>query len=354
MRFEYFPRSTENRYQETFAEAMGRRGIFMQPAERIEDQLLISRADQLDGIHFHWVEALIGHGSAMQRARAILGLRRYLRTLKRLGKKLLWTVHNHARHDRGKWIDALAYRTVAKAADVIIVHSHFSGDYIRNRYHPAGRIVVMPHGNYDGYYHPKKSIAETRRAAGLREDVPVCGVIGSVRPYRGHELAIETASLLSNDCQLFIAGKAAPEDYAAKLRAMTDGKPNIRCALGRLTDDAYAEALRACDIILLPYNEVTSSGALLSAWSMARPIVATALPLFEEFERGQLSPGALKTAQPTPAGFADAVRELLKIDRAAREAAAQAESDRYSWDAVTAPVAEAVFALKPRTVAAAG
>jgi len=354
MRIEYFPRSTENRYQETFADAMARRGISMQPAERIEDQLLISRADQIDGIHFHWIEALIGHGSAMQRARAIIGLRRYIRTLKRLGKILMWTVHNHARHDGGMWIDALAYRTVARAADVIIAHSQWSADYIRARYHPGGSIVVMPHGNYDGYYHPKKLPAETRRAAGLREDAPVCGVIGSVRPYRGHELAIETAALLGDDCQLFIAGKPSTEEYAATLRSLTGKKANIRCALGRLNDDAYAEALHACDIVLLPYNEVTSSGALLSAWSMARPIVATALPLFEEFERGQLSPGALKTAPPTPAGFADAIRSLLRIDRAKREAAAQAESDRFSWDAVTAPVAEAVFALKPRVVAAAG
>jgi len=275
MRFDYFPRSTENRYQETFAAAMGRHGVAMQPAERIEDQLLISRANQIDGIHFHWIEALIGYGNAMQRGRTLIGLRRYLRTLKHLGKKLIWTVHNHARHDGGFWMDSLAYGTVAKAADVIIVHSKWSGDYIRDRFHPGGRIVVMPHGNYDGYYHPKKSIAETRRAAGLREDRPVCGVIGSVRPYRGHELAIETATLLGDECQLLIAGKPSTEDYAAKLRLLTASKPNIRCSLGRLSDDEYAEALRACDIVLLPYNASTSSGALMSAWSLARPVAAT-------------------------------------------------------------------------------
>ncbi len=342
MRFEYFPRSTENRYQEDFAAAMRQHGIVMEPTERIENSYLIARANSLDGVHFHWIESIIGEGSTMQRARATLGLYTYLRCLKRLNKRLIWTVHNHARHDKGMRVDALAYRVVARAADLIIVHSRWSGDYIQRKYNPAGRIVVMPHGNYDDFYHPRQSVAQTRRAAGLREDRPVCGVIGSVRPYRGHELAIQAAATWGDECQLFISGKPYNADYGRQIESAAGKHANIRCRLSRLTNDEYAEAVQACDIVLLPYNEVTSSGALLSAWSLSRPVIATALPLFCDFERDQLTRGAIKTTKPTPEAMTDAVRELLAINSAERIAAARGEADRFPWKSVVQPVAQVV------------
>src|SRR5205807_7429057 len=98
-------------------------------------------------------------------------------------------------------------------------------------------------------------------------NVPVCGLIGGVRPYRGHEMAVAAIKRMGGQAQLLIAGNPIDDEYRRNVEAIAAGYPHIVCRMGTLTDTEYAEMVQACDVILLPYQGITGSAALLAAWT---------------------------------------------------------------------------------------
>lgn len=314
-------------------------GIEVQPGPEFTDRALVERAAEMDGVHFHWIEHLWDARSSLQRWRLLLGLSSYCRLARRLGKRILWTVHNHAGHEGVRWGDGFGFRTIARAADLIIVHSRWSGGHIRRMYRPAGEIACMPHGNFDGLYEPRRTPAEARAAYGLDDDRPVCGMIGGIRPYRGHELAIETVRQMGGRCQLLIAGHSLDERYRRRIMEIAACCPYIACHTGKLTDTQYAEMVCACDVILLPYWDITGSGALLSAWTLSRPVIMSDLPFFREFRPDDDAAGLIMGSR-TSASLTECIGRMLTIPAAIRGAAARAEADKYHWHKVVKPVAE--------------
>lgn len=335
-----FPRGWHP-YQDEFARAVAPIGVRYEPGEVFSDRTLAERSDW-DAVHFQWVENLWATDRWWRRFRLVYGFRRYCALAKRLGKRIIWTVHNHGRHEGDRWGDRLGFGVVARAADLIIVHSRWSEEFIRSTYRPSGRVVCMPLGNFDGVYSPpRRSPAEVRTALGLDPSRPVCGVIGGVRPYRGHDLAIAAARAAGGRWQLLVAGHPIDREYGERVRTSVDATPNALCVLGRLSDAEYAEFVQACDVILLPYQDITGSAAMLAAWTLARPVVANDLPFFREFQPDDPAAGVVLPTGTTAAVVA-AVDELLAIPVERREAASRAEADAYTWDKVIRPVVDVI------------
>jgi glycosyltransferase involved in cell wall biosynthesis len=334
--FDCFPEGWHP-YQERFAQAMAAHGVTVRPGTCFTDKAL--RESSVDGIHFHWIENLWSGGHFWRRGRLIYGLHRYCRLARHLGKKIVWTVHNHGRHEGVLWGDRFGYGVVARSADLVIVHSRWSEEHIRQTYRPRGQIVHMPLGNFDGTYEPLRTPAEVREALGLAVGRPLCGLIGGVRPYRGHELAIEALRGSAGSVQLLIAGPTIDEGYGGWVEELAASCPSAVCRLGKLSDAEYAEYVRACDVILLPYEGITGSAALLAAWTLARPVLMSDLPFFQELRPAEAAAGLVVSARE-PAAWLAAVGRLLSAPAEARAAAARREADRYAWDRVIRPVAE--------------
>jgi glycosyltransferase involved in cell wall biosynthesis len=304
---------------------------------------LRARAEEIDGVHFHWPENLWDGRRSLTRLRQIFGFTRYCRLAHRLGLRILWTVHNHERHEDARWVDRIGLHALARTADLVIVHSEWSRDHIARSLRPSGRVVVMPHGNFRGYYHPQQSPAQTRASLGLSPDRPVCGLVGMVRPYRGHETALAALRHLGNRVQLLIAGRPSDEAYGRHVSALARSAGAV-CRLARMDDTQYAEAVQACDVLLLPYAEITGSGALLAAWSLERPVVTSDLPYFREMAPDDPAAGAIAD-EATPEGLARAILRVLQFPAEHRRNAARAACDRYDWHCVVGVVAESVMEL---------
>jgi beta-1,4-mannosyltransferase len=341
MRVLYYPDNRQNPYQALYARALGEYGLEVVPGEHYSDGYLKAQRGKAGAVHLHWLENLIGSRGL----RGVWGLRQFCRCARRMGMRVIWTVHNHRPHRSATLADDLAAKVIGRHADLIVVHSCWSAEVVRHWLRPRGQVVVMPHGNYDGCYHPQRDAGPTRAAFGLRGDRPVLGVIGSVRPYRGHELAIEVAGQLPQ-VQLLIAGRASDAGYGQQIRTMAADHANVTCHLQSLDESAFAEAVQACDVVLLPYDDATTSGQLLAAWTLGRPVVTTDLPPFREFVTPAGDAGRIASAN-TAVGLAAAVRELLGVQDDRRRQAARAAADLYAWDRVVAPVVEQLRLCKP-------
>jgi glycosyltransferase involved in cell wall biosynthesis len=344
MRIAYFPNWPKTSYLRLYFEALRPFGVEGVPQDSVPERPFAEGDGGVDAVHFHWVEGVIGDPLLRRRIQKVVLLGRYCRSARARGVPIVHTVHNHESHE-GSWLTRWASRLVIRHADLLICHSEWSAAHIAAASRPRGRIVVMPHGNYDGCYRGDTDVREARTRLGLNPDAPVVGVLGSIRRYRGHEDAIDAVARLGGRVQLILAGRPHDKAFSARLRYFIRAYPYMRYPRGgRLSDDAFAAAVQVCDAVLLPYRHVTTSGALLAALTLSRPVVAYDAPYFREILGRQPRASAL-VAKGDRQALAAGIEAILAVDRREREGAARALAEDYAWDAVIQPVARLLPAL---------
>ena len=300
-----------------------------------------AHASTLDGLHIHWPEGLWRKGRRFTVSRAIALLRfwQFCRHAKKLGLKILWTVHNLEPHEGARWIDRRGYQLLADAADVLICHSQTTAEAIRIRYSPRAPVLVMPHGAFFGVYPTPRPREAVLREFGLRDDLPLICCVGSIRAYKGLELACEAMHQLKGSVQLFIGGKPYKKSLnVAALRQLVDSSGMGVLVDRSLTDQEFADVVGASDAVLLPYLHTSGSGVLLTAWTLARGVIASDLPYFREIAASE--PDAAQLFEPDNShALAEAIRQYLTIPVELRTRAAQRAAAKYAWENSIPPVA---------------
>jgi glycosyltransferase involved in cell wall biosynthesis len=324
-----------------------------------KDQFLHDHATDFDIIHIQWLHEDLWRcrgAGLMGRLKGVAGLWKFLRIAKRMGKPIVWTVHDLEPHDGSRLIDRAGTTVLARSADLVICHAASTRDRLVRKY--FGRrdtTVLMRHGNYDGVFPTARPRVETLTALGLDPNRPTLVAVGSLRTYKGFEVAVEAANELGPDYQLIIAG--GPNDRSPEvpdvLKKHAANRTNVRLVLKMITDEEMTDLYAASDCVLLPYRWITGSGALLTAFTLGRGVVASDLPFF----RSELidEPAAGVLVKPgDPVALAAGVREFFASDVSARHAAARRLADRVPWSEVVKPVVERLRVLYPAAVSAGG
>ena len=333
-----------NSYTSSFYCALGQHGISIVDTLDNTDDHLRQHSDEYEAIHLQWIENYWPRNGLLRRLKRIIGLWKYLRTARRLGMRILITMHNTEPHESFDWIDRVGFRIVARNSDLLICHSRAAAREIRRRDKPLARIVVMHHGNYNDSYPKPRDSQIVRGELGLDPDVPVVSCLGILRTYKGIDLAIAAAQQLIGDVQLLVAGSPFEGFPLAQLqRAMTD-VPQARLVSRRLSDQEFVDYLSASDLVLLPYRKITGSGALLAAWSQKRCVVASDLEFFREVFETAGGGGAMFQSGDAK-DLVRKIREELAKPLAEREAAAFSAANQFAWDQCVEPVIDAMSEL---------
>ena len=207
---------------------------------------------------------------------------------KAAGKIIVFTVHDL--HDFGiksfrlKRQLEIARNIVFRWSDKIHVHNHFTKKLVEQRYNRKTGIYVITHGNYIGYYSNSVTKSEARKRLSLTDKNFVYLFLGLIRPYKGVEDLIEAFSRLSDlNTRLLIAGRVFGNNkYGNKLNKYTKSNCRIKMFLDFVPDEDIQVFLNACDILVLPYKDITTSGAAFLAMSFGRPIIAPSISSFKE------------------------------------------------------------------------
>jgi len=109
----------------------------------------------------------------------------------------------------------------------------------------------------------------------------------------------------------------------AEIESLAAGDERIRLSLRFVSDTRLQVYLNACDISVLPYRHVTTSGAGLLSLSFRAPIIAPAVGCFLDLV-GKNARGILYDPQDT-----DALREALRQARLADLGAMRAACARF-------------------------
>lgn len=282
--------------------------------------------------HLHWEDAIyrgLDVETAWQTAREFVAT---AEDFVAGGGRIVWTVHNEAPHDAlHTEVHDFLVAALAKLAGRIQFHCRSAADHVaRRRSIDHGKIFIAEHGNYIGYY---PAWTSTQRAARARYALPENGLhlllFGRLGAYKGAEALIDC--LRRNRLPGLVAVVAGKQIDAIDADDLTASRRLIVLS-GFVDDEDVAPLFSSADIVAAPYRAMLTSGTVMLAMSLGRPVLAPDLHHVSELivhgESGVLydpsEPGSFCRA------LVEAVRrdDLAELGKNARRSA-----ETYSWQA---------------------
>jgi glycosyltransferase involved in cell wall biosynthesis len=341
MRILVYPRDDQNPYQRLLYGDMRPLGVtvsylgqltsshtlnlLLMPAE-----LVAWRARGARLLHVHWLYRFglpgTGRFPAVRRlSQTWLGV--WLWTARRLGLRLVWTVHNVLPHTQIFADDARARRTLVASCDLVLAHSGSALAELVTLGAVPRRTAVIPHG----------PMAPSGPAASLRTPGSDGGprqflFFGQVHEYKGVEdlLAAFTALPPGEQARLTVAGECHDPGLRSRLDALAEGcGERVALRLGRVPEENVTPLLAAADVVVLPYRRITTSGSAMLALAHGRPLIVPDVAAL-----AGLSRQAIVTYDRTRPGLVAALTRLVRTEGPAlaeMSAAARACASAVSW-----------------------
>jgi glycosyltransferase involved in cell wall biosynthesis len=156
--------------------------------------------------------------------------------------------------------------------------------------------------------------------------------LGQIRRYKGVEDLLSAFAQLADGTNcLLLAGNVHDPEHGAELVHLTQGMEGIRTRFRYVPGHEVQYYLNACDVCVLPYREVTTSGAAVLAFSFGRPIIASALGGFSGLAAD--GRGILYSAQDEE-GLLKAMQEARLQDMAEAGQRALDWAREHQWQAL--------------------
>lgn len=237
------PHYPGNPYQHIVAEALAAHGVHVQYGITMPHHLL----------HIHWQDRWLG--------RALPA-----------GPKV-FTCHNLLPHSGGSM---RAMRTFLEQMDAVICHTEYMQVKLKDLF--GVEAVVIAHPHYRGFYPDRVDKTQATAKLGLGSDNEVWLHFGAIKPYkRVDKLMQQFSELPGEHRRLLVAGHIHRVDQR-KLQAIADKDSRIKLLPGFVSDDEVQYLLRAADVQVLAYDNITTSGSAMLGLSFGLQIVAPDLP----------------------------------------------------------------------------
>ncbi|WP_276271763.1 glycosyltransferase [Haloarcula litorea] len=199
---------------------------------------------------------------------------------KALGVRLVWTVHNLYRHEaKHPRVERGFRHLTARLVDRLIVHCDTAADIIVDEYRLPpeirAKIRTVPHGNYLPRYPDEIDDDEARRRLGVDDETRTLLYFGHIRWYKNVDGLIETFKRIDDpDAELLVVGNPFDDEIEATVSSLAAGDDRIRTVLEFVPDEEIQTYMRAADVVVLPFNDVLTSGSLILGMTFERPVVA--------------------------------------------------------------------------------
>ena len=193
-------------------------------------------------------------------------------------KPVVFTVHNIFQHDKHHVHEILS-RVLLRLGDHYIVHCESNRRQL-SRYFGIqnDRISVIPHGPLDFHVQNGKDREKIRGEIGFDPRDKVILLFGTVRPYKGIDVALRAFPKVLKkipEARLLIAGKLwedwRPYERLIKGLGITD---YIKTHLQYIPSNEVCDFFLASDLVILPYHNFDSqSGVGATAISFHKPMI---------------------------------------------------------------------------------
>lgn len=216
-----------------------------------------------------------------------------LKLAKAMGSKIVHTVHNvlpmetGMRHKRTGLRYKKTFSEIYRLADRLICHNEGSAGRLQREFAVAPeKISIIPHGPlFSNAARPDGQAARARFGFAPSDCVVVWQ--GVIDYYKGVPFLLDAwrkVRVPGIKATLVIAGAGQQElmDEIRRKAADAGMRKTVRLELRFLPVDELAALLQAADILVYPYREITTSGALMTAVGYHKAMIVSDLPLFRE------------------------------------------------------------------------
>lgn len=275
-----------NPYQRKLATSLARFGatVAMKGCTGLLPMLgAVHAVRQPDVLHLHWIHPYL---MSTSRLRSLVKGFRFLvelALLRLLGVRIVWTIHNLLSHEcRYPRLETGLKQILFRLCDGFIVHCRSAREIVVDFYRVPHRlennIHTIPHGHYIDSYVNDVSRRESRKRLDLESEQLVFLYFGSIRPYKGvFQLFESFQELEESQARLLIAGRPRDDITRTQLAACCDKDSRIESYLRFIADDQVQVFMNAADVVVLPYHDVLTSGAVILAMSFGKPVIAPRL-----------------------------------------------------------------------------
>jgi glycosyltransferase involved in cell wall biosynthesis len=354
MKILVLPREDTNPYQELLYGEMRRRGaritylasltrshtlnVLLLPLE-----IAVRRCFGARVVHLHWVYAFSlprAPKSARRVTAAWFAL--WLRILRPLGLRLVWTAHNVLPVTPVFDDDLGARRRLVAACDLVIAHSQATLDQLAALEIPVRRGVVIPHGPFTVAAPPA-----VLRAPGDGDGPRELLFFGKIRPYKGVDILLKAFAALPPDFDVHLTvagecGDSATRDELAELAGKSENR--VLLQLDRVPEHEVTRLLERADAVVLPYRLITTSGSGVLALCHGRPLVVPDLPGLAE-----LPDDAVIRYDGTESGLAAALAAIVTADASVLQKMSSA-ADLYCTSITWSEIADKTLAEMTKTL----
>ncbi|MEO0376383.1 MAG: glycosyltransferase, partial [Cyanobacteria bacterium P01_A01_bin.17] len=311
----FVPFITSNSYQTQLAEQLTQLGVRVCALDG-GDYFLPWAAwrMRLKVVHIHWLDTFYWGKNTF---RSYLKLSLFIAgliLLKLTEVKIVWTVHNLKRHEcLNPRLERICTAAVAKISHRLIVHCDIAKTKIAESFPfiSSEKVVVIPHGSYIGQYDNKIEQKEARKVLDISESSFVFLFLGQVRAYKGIIDLIEAFKQLdeAENTTLLIAGKVVKDSVGKDIQAHVGDSSKICLNLASIKDEEIQLYMNCADIVVFPYKNVLTSGAVILAMSFAKPCIASKVGCIENTLD---SDGAYLYESDDPSGLLAALQAALQ------------------------------------------
>jgi len=302
-------------------------------------------------LHLHWVFAFSlpgARGFPAMRGVAQAWFLVVLRVCRMAGMHLVWTAHNVLPHEPVFADDVSARRALVEASDLVLVHSQSTLDELAALGAVPRRNAVIPHGPIG-----PSLAAGSLRTPGAGDRPREFLFFGRIREYKGVDDLLAAFLAMPDDiaAHLTIAGECDDPGRRSRLHTLARrGGARVLLRLDYVPGDEVAQLLGAADVVVLPFQQVSTSGSAMLALSHGRPLIVPDLAGLTD-----LPDQAVLRYDGEVAGLVDALVRLACTDDetlAAMSAAARGYTSQTTWQEIaerTVSEMSSVLGDVPRT-----
>ncbi len=289
-------------------------------------------------IHLHWIESffIVRKYKWLTPLKSFLYIGFLIFVKYILRKKIVVTLHNLVPHERlYPRLEHRMFVLTLKLADGLIAHNNY-GKKMANRMYNIGedKIRIIPHGTFGSYYPNHISKEEARDKLKIPKNKFVMLSFGVIRQYKGIEELLDILEdPLADEKDLFIiiAGRCEDTILAKRLKEFSNKfEQNSLVRTEFIPDEDVQILMNASDVGILPYLEITTSGALLLFMAFGKPVIVADLEPIEELLQDSGIYYKHGDSQDLARVILEAKNGSYNLEKLSQEVSQI--SQRYQWD----------------------